>query len=133
LSYESAKKKLPPGKVVIGTTEYSNWAIEILPFIEEAPLYQKYRTDVANTNSANDLVRQTNVAVMNCPSDPNPPQVVKAADGNSHAKGSYKGVAGRAWADASSTEGSFDSYKLVFGPGEMRIQDRGPLFVVVTQ
>jgi prepilin-type N-terminal cleavage/methylation domain-containing protein len=133
LNYASARKTLPPGKTVVNTTEYSNWALEILPYIEEAPLNKRYHFDLNNVNTSNDPVRQTNLPVMNCPSDPNPPQVVLAADGNTHATGSYKGVAGRAWANAASGTCSFDDYKVIFAPGEMRIQDRGPLFVVVSQ
>jgi len=133
LNYASARKTLPPGKTVINTTEYSNWALEILPYIEEAPLNKRYRFDQNNVNPLNDPVRQTNLPIMNCPSDPNPPQVVTAADNYIHAKGSYKGVAGRAWANAASGTCSFDDYKVTFASGEMRIQDRGPLFVVVSQ
>ena len=132
-AHSNAKKTLPPGKIVNNTTEYSNWALELLPFIEEAPLFQRYRFDLTNVDALNDPVRQANVPIMNCPSDPNPPQVVLAQDGHSHEKSSYKGVAGRAWADAPSGTCSFDDYKVTFAPNEMRIQDRGPLFVVISQ
>src|SRR5262249_49135495 len=114
-----------------GTTEYGNWALEILPYIEEAPLQKRYRFDLENVNAANDPVRKTNIAVMNCPSDPNPPQIDTGQDGHDHAKSSYKGVAGRAWADAPSGTCSFDDLKVTFVPNEMRTFDRGPLFVVV--
>ncbi len=131
-TYAVTKRLLPPGKIYKGSDEYSNWAIEILPYIEELPLYKQYHFDLTNDNSANDLVRKTSIPIQYCPSDPNPPQVVTGITGGGDAaKSSYKGVAGRAWGDAPSQEGSFDSYHLAFSSNEMRILDRGPLFVVL--
>ena len=132
-NYATARKTFPPGKTVINTTEYSNWALEILPYIEEGPLNKRYHFDLNNASNLNDVVRLTDLSVMDCPSDPNPPQTVMAADSAVHAKSSYKGVTGRAWADAASGTCSFDDYKVTFATGEMRLQDRGPLFVVVSQ
>ncbi len=131
-TYAGGKKALPPGKIYNGS-EYSNWAIEILPFVEELTLFRQYHFDQNNANAANDLVRTASINVQYCPSDPNPPQVVTGITGGGNAaKGSYKGVAGRAWGDAPSTTCSFDDYKVTFSAAEERIQDRGPLYVVIT-
>ncbi len=131
-TYAGAKRLLPPGKIWQNNTEYSNWALEILPYIEELPLYKQYHFDQPNDAAANAGVLATNVAIQNCPSDPNPPQVVTGITGGGNAaKGSYKGVAGRAWADAPSGTCSFDDNKVTFSAAEERIQDRGPLFVLL--
>jgi prepilin-type processing-associated H-X9-DG protein len=104
-----------------------------LPYVEELTLYRQYHFDQNNANAANDLVRTTSINAQYCPSDPNPPQVVVGITGGGNAaKGSYKGVAGRAWGDAPSTTCSFDDYKVTFSAAEERIQDRGPLYVVIT-
>jgi type II secretory pathway pseudopilin PulG len=140
-TYASAKKTFPPGKTVVqtnatsGITNMSNWGIEILPFIGEAPLYQSYHFDLQNNDASNDLVTQSDIAIQDCPSDPNPPQVITASpDSHNHAKGSYKAVAGRGYGDApgaGNNNAYFDSAQLVVGPGNMRIADRGPFPVVI--
>src|SRR5262245_2461930 len=58
-AYAAAKRALPPGKLVDDNnctndpTEYSNWAVEILPFVEELPLYQRYHFDQTNDSGGN--------------------------------------------------------------------------------
>jgi prepilin-type N-terminal cleavage/methylation domain-containing protein/prepilin-type processing-associated H-X9-DG protein len=139
ITYAGTKKTLPPGKVyktnppsTLATGEYTNWAIEILPFVEEIGLYRQYVQNELNNSTANSKVRQVSVKVQNCPSDPNPPQIVPGvAGGGDQMKGSYKACAGRAWGDAPSTTGSFDDYKVVYAASEERPQDRGPLSVVL--
>jgi prepilin-type N-terminal cleavage/methylation domain-containing protein/prepilin-type processing-associated H-X9-DG protein len=131
ITYAGAKKTLPPGKIYQGGTEYTNWAVEILPFIEEVGLYRQYRQNEPNNSAENDKVTQQSIKIQYCPSDPNPPQIVGAADGQDHAKGSYRCVAGRAWGDAPSGTCSFDDNKVTFSSAEERIQDRGPFFVVL--
>ncbi len=130
-AYANTKKTLPPGKIW-NANEYSNWAIEILPFVEELTLFRQYQFNQTNANAANDLVRTSSINVQYCPSDPNPPQVITGiAGGGNAAKGSYKGVAGRTWGDAPSSTCSFDDYKVSFSAVEERITDRGPLYVVI--
>src|SRR5262245_3462671 len=82
---------------------YANWAILILPYIEQAQLYNQYNNTVRDTNKANDFVRQKFVPVYTCPSDPNANQLLNPATFNDptvditnvpYATGSYRGMAG---------------------------------------
>jgi prepilin-type N-terminal cleavage/methylation domain-containing protein/prepilin-type processing-associated H-X9-DG protein len=81
---------------------YANWAILILPFIEQDPLYRQYNNNVPNTNKANDFVRQQFVPVYTCPSDPNanlllqPETFNDGVDNTSvpYATGAYRGMSG---------------------------------------
>src|SRR5262245_593496 len=82
LTYERARKYLPPGKVVSSTStsgvcgsavHYSNWALEILPQLEEVPLFRQYRFDQQNDNNPTNLpVFETALKVQTCPNVTNP-------------------------------------------------------------
>jgi len=145
LTYASSKKRLPPGKVVPSTNgsgqcnkspnEYENWGLEILPFIDELPLYRQYHFELDNWNAMNDPVRFTSLKIQSCPSDPNPPTIeqptVSAPKGMTS---SYRGVAGRGWYDpAGSAEAYWDSYQAgLAGLDQMNVKDKGALPVVIT-
>jgi prepilin-type N-terminal cleavage/methylation domain-containing protein/prepilin-type processing-associated H-X9-DG protein len=148
LNYASAKKTLPPGKVISSSTtggattpcgevdRYSNWALEILPFIEETALYREYHFDQDNLNALNTPVRQTLLQVQSCPSDPNPPSLqtpqTSQEAGNSIMTSSYRGVAGRGFfVAADPAEAYWDSYQAGKGGETMRAVDKGPLPLVV--
>jgi len=142
LTYASSKKSFPPGKVVTSNTtggagtsctkvsEWSNWAIELLPFIDEVGLYKQYRFDLPNDNTLNDPVRFTPLKIQSCPSDPNPPEKltpeVTAPDAMTS---SYRCVSGRGiYAQTGNTELYWDSYQAT--PG-MDVKDKGALPVTV--
>src|SRR5438445_3663022 len=58
-SHHDTKKVLPPGGMQTaqnGTACYTNWAIEILPFLEQTPLYAQYNQTQVNTSANNNLV-----------------------------------------------------------------------------
>jgi prepilin-type N-terminal cleavage/methylation domain-containing protein/prepilin-type processing-associated H-X9-DG protein len=144
-SYNSAKKTFPPGKTIKqsganGVANFSNWALEILPYIDELPLFRMYHFDVENNSASNDQATQTIVPIMSCPSDPNRPELQDpqpdiggGTAGKMYANGSYRGVAGRGYANADglgNNNAYFDSGQIIVGPGQMRIIDRGPLPVV---
>lgn len=138
-NFADAKKKLPPGKVVEAAsnctstpTNYSNWAIEILPYIEELALYDRYNFSQTNSNSANRPVTQKIVPGMICPSDPNNSRLGSPANGPSQdfATGSYKGVSGRGYFGSPTFQAFFDS--AIAKDGDLRLRDRGPLFVIDT-
>ena len=154
LTYADAKKSLPPGKVVASTTtsgpctkitngEYSNWGLEILPFIEEGVLYKQY--DFTKTNwdgngtspaTGNLRVLQQAIKIQTCPSDPNQPslQTPQVSAPGPSMTSSYKGVAGRGYfVDANPAESYWDSYQADKGGQTiMKLADRGPLPVVIT-
>ena len=115
LNHESAKGEFPPGGVAYGRygllnpdqipfqcTSFdcngTNWAVEILPYLEQQALYDRY--DHKETNFAvgdpngngkiNQIVRDTTLPEMICPSD-------SYANGDwsgALAVGSYKAMAG---------------------------------------
>ena len=83
LSYESAKKKLPPGKLTAGLAlDYTNWAIEILPYIEETSLWSQYNFSKVNCQlgtaliPGNEQVTQAQLKGMQCPDDQNAGQLI---------------------------------------------------------
>ena len=109
-NYHTAKSEFPPGSVNLGddsqpTNVRSNWALELLPYVEEQALYDRYNFSVHNTHEDNLPVLQTRLATMLCASDVGTDQrYTPAQDGGLAgslnipiAPGSYKGVAG--WLD----------------------------------
>jgi prepilin-type N-terminal cleavage/methylation domain-containing protein/prepilin-type processing-associated H-X9-DG protein len=80
---------------------YSNWAIQLLPFIEQGNLYNQYNNNVSNDNPANQAVVQANVPTYNCSSDPNINKLLSPGSTYSgqpfarqYRTASYRGVAG---------------------------------------
>src|SRR5262249_35606170 len=63
----------PPGGMQTGTNGtpcYTNWAIEILPFLEQTNLYKGYNQLLLNTAAANyNAIARARVATYECPSD----------------------------------------------------------------
>lgn len=74
-NYHDSYRSFPPGNVTMGNCCGSpcgtNWAISILPFMDQAPLYQQYNFDKYNEDPENQAVRETILPVFNCPSDIN--------------------------------------------------------------
>jgi prepilin-type N-terminal cleavage/methylation domain-containing protein len=78
-NYHDTFKCFPPGKLNSPTPgqtwptfagpHYTNWAIAILPYVEQGALYEMYDQNETNTSAANQAVNQTHVDVYNCPSD----------------------------------------------------------------
>ena len=74
----------PPGGMqtgVNGTNCYTNWAIEILPFMEQESLYRRYDQKVLNEHANNLFVTQQRVKTYECPSDPLAGQLEEPASG----------------------------------------------------
>ncbi len=77
-----------------------NWAIAILPMLEQLPLANTYDNNQPNTSTTNLPVVQTHLPIMTCPSDPHAgkwvlPSQINTGLGQGLAVGSYKGIAGR--------------------------------------
>ncbi|MCA8991984.1 MAG: DUF1559 domain-containing protein [Planctomycetaceae bacterium] len=78
-NYHDTFNSFPPGGVTMGnccgTRSGTNWAISILPYVEQAPLYNMYDFNSFNEdpglNNGNQFVREQIVPVYNCPSDIN--------------------------------------------------------------
>ena len=48
---------------------YDNWAVALLPYVEQGPLHSRYQVNLPNVDPANDAVRTTFVKLYTCPSD----------------------------------------------------------------
>jgi prepilin-type N-terminal cleavage/methylation domain-containing protein len=81
---------------------FSNWAIQILPYIEQQNLFEQYDDTVANIHANNKLVRETEVQTYRCPSEIIPSQILVPATGAPSGSGngiayrtsSYRGMSG---------------------------------------
>jgi len=117
LTYESARKTTPHGMTFPKSQESfmaqlatfnANWIINILPYLEEQPLYDAFdlkrpindRTKPLETNR-NYNARGTQIAVLLCPSDDKNRELYQGATGSSHfgnwARTNYAGNAGGAY------------------------------------
>jgi prepilin-type N-terminal cleavage/methylation domain-containing protein/prepilin-type processing-associated H-X9-DG protein len=105
-NYHDANGQLPPsvlmGPFVSTIDDYNqnfgpNWAVLILPFIEQNNLYQPVSTSIANYPTTGDpswrSVRGTKVKIYLCPSDTGA-DVPAAAAGGNWARGNYGANAG---------------------------------------
>ena len=129
--HHDAFGRLPPGGVTegycCGTQSRTNWAIEILPFLEQQSLFQRYVQTQTNENSANAFLRTQRVKTYECPSDSQHMTMRPASgpgSGLQYMTGSYRAVSGRA--NTSAPLGWFDN-----GEGASLPQSyRGPLHTV---
>jgi prepilin-type N-terminal cleavage/methylation domain-containing protein len=72
-NHHDTRNVLPPGGMYFGTCctppTYTNWAIEILPYIEQKNLYEQYRQNEVNVSTNNNMVGQQRIQTHECPSD----------------------------------------------------------------
>jgi prepilin-type N-terminal cleavage/methylation domain-containing protein len=113
MNYENANGKFPAGHEARSTNGrgatngtaasayfFSNWAIQLLPYVEQGNVAVLYNNNVTNDAPENQAVRETNLKVQNCPADINAGQLM--TPGSTNALGvsvqfmssSYRGVAG---------------------------------------
>ena len=121
-NHHDTKLTLPPGGTYYGNCctppTYTNWAIEILPFIESAALYDQYKQDELNTSTNNNAVGQQRVKTYECPSDTRRGMLAVPDSGPSTAQwrhGSYRAVSGKA--NMQIGHGAWDSYEPSLWPG----------------
>jgi len=140
-NFSEGRRQFPQGKVVKGgggggTDNMSNWALEILPFLEQTTLHKRYDFSKPNVDAANRTVVQTPLKVMNCPSDENAGKLAVPEPEQSYgewATGSYRAVSGKGFYQPSSgTEYYFDSSKLKID-STLKLKDRGILTVTLAQ
>ncbi|MBO0697847.1 MAG: DUF1559 domain-containing protein [Zavarzinella sp.] len=103
-NHHDAVGTLPPGGMYHGACcsppTYTNWAIEILPYIEQENLYKQYRQDLVNVDPINNAVGQQRVKTYECPSDSLRGKLEVPASGPRPAgqqwmHGSYRAVSGK--------------------------------------
>ena len=105
LSYHDANEKFPPGGITEGyccsTKSRTNWAIAILPFVEQVDLYDAYDQDAFNEDPVNQFVREAFLGVHMCPSDIESRELSSPGSGPGeglmYRHGSYRAMAGRNW------------------------------------
>ena len=103
--YHDVYAKFPAGHMVTGGHYHMNWAIALLPFLEQDNLYRQYDDSLPNIHATNQRVRETFLKVYTCPSDPHANQMIipetGADDGNNNGvafmTGSYRGMSGISW------------------------------------
>ena len=118
----------PPGGMQTaqnGTPCYTNWAIEILPYMEEEALYRRYDQRVHNHHRNNFFVTTSRVKKYECPADPlagklEQPRTGPVDRGSSVGAnrrmwmhGSYRAVSGRSGAIG---RGFWDTFEPQFWP-----------------
>lgn len=113
-NYHDSFKKFPPGGITegpcCGTKSKTTWTIEILPFIEQQPLYNQYNQSAFNEDAANAFVRTQAVPIYICPSDTTGPFAPRKPEsgpgaGLNYMPGSYRAVSGK-----SNASGWFDNF-----------------------
>jgi prepilin-type N-terminal cleavage/methylation domain-containing protein/prepilin-type processing-associated H-X9-DG protein len=134
-AYHDAKSSLPPAAQVAlppangfnnvlsayRTPGYGpNWAVLILPYIEQGNLYQQNSAGITNylVSNGSDLtwrnLKGTRLALMLCPSDSNQDTLCDR-DGGGWARGNYAANAGSSWI-AETQGGSSSAAPLSGGP-----------------
>jgi prepilin-type N-terminal cleavage/methylation domain-containing protein/prepilin-type processing-associated H-X9-DG protein len=105
-NFHDTRLAFPSGHKVTynGSTQvyFSNWAIQILPYIEQDNLFKQYDDTVPNLHANNKAVRETFVPAYACPAEIKPKQLLipetqadAGAAGNvAFMTGSYRGMGG---------------------------------------
>jgi hypothetical protein len=81
---------------------FSNWAIQLLPFMEQQNLFDRYDDTVPNIHANNKAVRETFLAAQTCPSNLKTGELLMpatgapagSANGIAYMSGSYRGMSG---------------------------------------
>ena len=106
-NYHDVVLTFPPGAFQsggLGSKDYTNWAIAILPYIEQKPLFDRYNNSIFNedqpVDAAGFCVLQQSVNVYNCPDDNYAGKTLTTPESGPRNKpymqSSYRGVTGRA-------------------------------------
>ncbi|MCH7728387.1 MAG: DUF1559 domain-containing protein [Planctomycetes bacterium] len=101
-NYHDTFHNFPAGEITpgncCGTQSFENWAISILPFIEQGNLYEQYNFNQRNEHSSNRVVRESNIDTHNCPSDINAGKLERPESGPGrrllYRMSSYRAVGG---------------------------------------
>lgn len=103
-NYADSHRSFPPGNIMVAAWNsregtHTNWAISLLPYLEQQTVWRQYNSELPNHASANELVTSSSVSAYQCPSDPNSGTKQRPWSGPGRqmnfAVGSYRGVAGR--------------------------------------
>jgi prepilin-type N-terminal cleavage/methylation domain-containing protein len=115
-NYHDVNMKLPDGQIEINTIYYWHWALQILPFMEQSALFQRYDNTQGNAAAANLPVLQAYVPTFTCPSDLRAGQLIAPetvgpnGSGNStlqYMASTYKVMTGKQDTSSTNTFGGF--------------------------
>jgi type II secretory pathway pseudopilin PulG len=118
-NYHDTYLKLPPGKITtvtgFGGPYRTNWAIAILPYVEQQALYDLYRQEENNNSTWNmENVNTKQVDAYVCPSDlrvdaPNTNGNPESGPGSGQewARASYRSMTGRSGGHNGATDGGW--------------------------
>jgi prepilin-type N-terminal cleavage/methylation domain-containing protein/prepilin-type processing-associated H-X9-DG protein len=131
-NYHSAYDAFPLGSIATSLNScFENWAISILPHIEQANLSDRYVKTALNESAANAAVRQTKVAIFVCPTDPGGFTAISPSAGPGagqlYMPGSYRGNEGLS--DGTNFWDRFDQLGASVLVGKGLRSWRGPLHV----
>jgi prepilin-type N-terminal cleavage/methylation domain-containing protein len=70
LEYEKANRQFPPGQLDGPPGRNHGWALFILPYIEQQPLYNLYRWDLWSADPLNQPVVARQLPIFQCPAAP---------------------------------------------------------------
>ena len=138
-NHNDARGTLPPGGMQTGkngTACYSNWAIEILPFMEQDSIYRAYNQSKLNTDAANyAAVATQRVKSYECLSDLLVGTMEAPASGPDTTRpwmhGSYRAVSGKI--QSAINWGVWDTFEPYYWPGgRFDVRFRGPLHGTAT-
>ncbi len=116
--HHDTQRKLPPGGTYYGACcsppTYTNWAIEILPYMEQSALYSQYLQNEVNVSTNNNLVGQKRIPAYECPSDLlngllEVPASGPRPGGQTWMHGSYRAVSGKM--NMTIGHGAWDSFE----------------------
>jgi type II secretory pathway pseudopilin PulG len=130
LGYHSAHSAFPPGNVIkeagvcpganpaVRSGDGANWAISILPYLEQRALYDAYDFTAYNEGLPNKRLRETFVSSYVCPSDLGTDNLTVPAAGPAacgsleipYMPGSYRAVSGRSDGFRYLDSGEFATY-----------------------
>ncbi|MEZ6060070.1 MAG: DUF1559 domain-containing protein [Planctomycetaceae bacterium] len=104
-NYHDVHNTFPAGNITMGpccgTPSLLNWAISILPFLEQTNLQNQYNFNLPNEDPVNQIVVRQPLVVYNCPSDINGGRLEVPGSGphggQQWAMSSYRGMGGVGW------------------------------------
>lgn len=125
-NHHDQKNVLPPGGTYYGLCcappTYTNWAIELLPFIEQQALYQQYRQEELNTSPFNfSVLGDKRIRTQECPSCQLRGKLEVPASGPAQVAnqnwmhGSYRAVSGKL--NLTIGHGNWDGFEPQLWPG----------------
>jgi prepilin-type N-terminal cleavage/methylation domain-containing protein/prepilin-type processing-associated H-X9-DG protein len=126
-AHHDTRGTLPPGgtyyNVCCSPPTYTNWAVEILPYIEQDNLYKRYRQNELNTSTNNNLVGRERVKTYECPSDTLTGRLEAPASGPGSGQqwmhGSYRAISGKM--NLAIGHGAWDSFEPQLWPAPNRM------------